>query len=115
MTDTRKQAIDACQECHLICQEMLAYHGDEMGGKQLSSQHIKRLMATIEICQVTANMLTIRAPLIDELCEICAQICEQCATSCGAIENDAMKRCEEACKRAIKACYAESNHIKQAA
>jgi hypothetical protein len=99
--DTRTTAITACQECHLICQEALAYHGDEKGGKQLSSQHIKRLMAAIELCQVTADMLAIRAPLIDQLCELTARVLEQCATS--------------GCQRCIHALYAASNHIKQAA
>ncbi len=115
MSNERKTAIAACQECHMICQEMLAYHGDESGGKQLSSGHIKRLMATIEICQVTANLLTIRAPLIDQLCDICAHICEQCATSCRAIDNEAMQRCAEICKRCAQSCYAESSHVKQVA
>lgn len=115
MYNTHSEAIAACQECHLTCQEMLAYHGDESGGKQLSSQHIRRLIAAIEICQVTANLLMIRAPLIDSLCEICAHICEQCAVSCGAIDNEGMQRCAKACRYAMHACYAESNYMRQAA
>ncbi len=115
MSDTRKNAISACQSCHLVCQEALAYHGDETGGRQLSSQHIKRLMSCIEICQTTANMLMIRAPLTDRLCEICAHICEQCATSCRAIECDSMKQCAKEAGDCAKACYEAGNHIKHAA
>lgn len=115
MSDVRKNAIKACQDCHLICQETLAYHGDETGGKQLSPQHIKRLMACIEVCQTTANMLVIRAPLVDQLCDICAHICEQCATSCRTIECDAMKECADAAAQCAKACYEAGSHIKRAA
>ncbi|QQG35763.1 MAG: four-helix bundle copper-binding protein [Micavibrio aeruginosavorus] len=115
MTDTRKNAIAACQTCHLLCQETLAYHGDETGGRQLSPQHIKRLMACIEICQTTANLLAIRAPLIDQLCEICAHICEQCASSCRAVECDEMRQCANAAGHCASACYEASNHIKKAA
>ncbi len=115
MIDTRQNAIDACQECHLLCQELLAYHGDETGGKQLSSQHIKRLVACIEMCQTTANLLTIRAPLIDQLCEITAHICEQCATSCRSIECEAMKKCANICSQCAGACYEASSRIKKAA
>lgn len=113
--DTRTEAITVCQECHFICQEALAYHGNEAGGAQLSPQHLKRLMATIELTQTTANMLAIRAPMIDQLCELTARVAEQCATSCAAIELEAMKRCASACQRCIRALYEESNHIKQAA
>lgn len=115
MNDTRKKAINACTSCHLACQETLAYHGDQTGGKQLSPQHIKRLMACIEICRTTANLLVIRAPLSDQICEICAHICEQCATSCHAIECDGMKECYETCKNCAAACFEESAHIKKAA
>lgn len=115
MKDTRKNAIESCIACHLSCQETLAYHGDQMGGKQLSPQHIKRLMSCIEICQTTANLLTIRAPLIDQVCEICAHMCEQCATSCRAIDCDAMKKCADLCGRCAGACLEESAHVKKAA
>lgn len=112
---SRTDAITTCQECHLICQESLAFHGDEEGGKQLSSQHIKRMMACIELCQTTANMLAIHAPLLDQICELCARICEQCATSCDAKEHESMKQCASACQRCAKALLDESHHIKQAA
>lgn len=115
MTDKHKQAIDACLACHITCQEMLAYHGDETGGRQLSSQHIKRLMACIEICQTTANLLAIRAPLSEQLCEICAHICEQCATSCAAIENKAMHKCADVCRDCSRACYEASHSMKKVA
>lgn len=113
--DTRTAAITACQECHVACQEALAYHGDEKGGTQLSHQHIKRLMAAIELCQTTANMLIIRAPLMDQFCELTARVLEQCATSCDAIHIEAMKRATASCQRCIHALYEASNHIKQAA
>jgi hypothetical protein len=113
--NSHKEAIAACMECHITCQAALAFHGDEEGGKQLSSQHIKRMMACIELCQVTANMLAIRAPMLDQLCELCARMCEQCATSCEAKEHDAMKACASACQRCAKALLDESHHIKQAA
>lgn len=115
MVDTRELAISNCQKCHRVCHEMLVYHGDVLGGKQLSPQHIKRLMAAIEISQLTADMLAIRAPLVDRLCELCAEVCEQCATSCIALDHEAMQRCAEVCIHAAKACYDENNHIKQAA
>lgn len=110
-----REAIAVCYECHLICQETLAYHGDESGGKQLSPQHIKRMMACSEFCQTTANMLSIRAPLLDRICELCASICEQCATSCEAKEYEAMKQCASACQRCAKVLLDESYHIKQVA
>lgn len=109
------EAIIACQDCHLICREALALHGDEAGGSQLSPRHIKRVMACIEICQTTANLLVIRAPMSDQLCELCAHLCEQCATSCRAIDLDIMKRCVAACQRCARACYDASYQIKQAA
>lgn len=115
MTDKHKQAIESCHTCHITCQEMLAYHGDETGGRQLSSQHIKRLMACIEICQTTANLLAIRAPLSEQLCEICAHICEQCATSCAAIENKAMHKCADICRDCSRACYEASHSMKKVA
>lgn len=114
-TSIHEAAITACQECHLTCQRVLAYHGDEEGGKQLSPRHIKRMMACLELCQTTANMLVIRAPLVDQLCELCAQLCEQCATSCEAKEHEAMKECAAACRRCAKALRDESHHIRQAA
>lgn len=113
--NTREEALAACHECHMMCHEALAYHGDETGGTQLSHRHIKRLMAAIELTQTTANMLAIRAPLADQLCELTARVCEQCATSCDAIHTESMKRCTSACQRCIRALYEESNHIKQAA
>ena len=115
MTDTRKIAIEECMSCHRTCLETLAYHGDTMGGSQLSPQHIKRLMACIEMCRTTADMLAIRAPFSDQISEICAHICEQCATSCRAIECDAMKKCADSCGRCARACFEESAHIKKAA
>ncbi len=115
MTDTRKNAIDACHGCHQACLETLAYHGHETGGRQLSHQHIKRLMACIELCQTTANMLVIRAPLVEQLCEICAHVCEQCATSCRAIDLKSMKDCASACDHCASACFEESAHLKKAA
>lgn len=115
MSHTREDAIAACHECHIACQEALAYHGDEKGGTQLSHQHIKRLMAAIALTQTTADMLVIRAPLIDQLCELTARVLEQCATSCDAIHIDAMRRATSACQRCIHALYEASNHIKQAA
>ena len=115
MTNIHQEAIAACQECHMTCQDALAYHGDEGGGKQLSSQHLKRLMAAIELCQTTSNLLAIRAPMVDQLCELCAHICEQCATSCIAIDIEAMKRCAVVCQHCAKALWDESHHIKQVA
>ncbi|MCD6034303.1 MAG: ferredoxin [Rickettsiales bacterium] len=115
MTTVHQEAINACQECHFTCLEALALHGDEKGGKQLSSQHIKRMMACIIISETTANMLTIHAPLIDQLCELCARLCEQCATSCKAIELESMTHCVASCQRCAKACYEESYRIKHAA
>ncbi len=115
MMDTRTEAITYCHECHIACQEALAYHGDEKGGSQLSHQHIKRLMAAITLTQTTTDMLIIRAPLIDQLCELTARVLEQCAASCDAIHIDAMKRAASSCQRCVHALYEASNHIKQAA
>ncbi len=108
------EIIRACNECHSACLEALVFHGDKAGGRQLSSQHIKRLVSCMEICQTTSNMLTIGSPLLDRICEICAYICEQCATSCSHASGRLMERCVEACKACAGACLEESYNLKQA-
>ncbi|MAL80827.1 MAG: hypothetical protein CMN55_17285 [Sneathiella sp.] len=114
MLDNRSDAIAACREFQHICQQMLIFHQETDRGERLSNQQTKRLVAAIELCQTTANLLTVEAPFSRRICEICAQTCQLCIPVCRIMDRKELS-CLQPCIRCIQTCYAESNQLARVA
>ncbi len=110
----RGEVIGSCLQCHLACQEALGRHAREKEGMPLSTQHIERMTATIQLSMTAAEMLVMRSPLADHFCELAAGTARECASQCEATELDAMKYSAEMCWRCAEALSAQSAQLQAA-
>jgi len=101
--------IDACNECHETCLQMLPYCL-RAGGKHIEEQHLRLMINCAEICQTAANFMLSGSPLHGAVCAACAEICDACAESCEQVSD--MEECAEACRRCAESCQdmAKSYH-----
>lgn len=102
---TLKACIDACTQCHNVCQETIR-HCLLQGEKHVAPEHIGLLIACSEICQTSANTMLLGVHEHRHTCRACAEICESCSHSCSALagSDDAMKACADICERCAESC-----------
>src|SRR3569623_797999 len=72
--------IDACNECHETCLQMLPYCL-RAGGKHIEEQHLRLMINCAEICQTAANFMLSGSPLHGAVCAACAEKCQDMAKS----------------------------------
>jgi len=102
--EQRRQFIQACWDCRNECQETLFNLCLEMGGRHAEERHVKLMMDCIAICQTTADFMTRRSSMYNEVAGVCAQICAACADSCERIGGAEMLHCAEICRRCATCC-----------
>ena len=98
-----KQAcIDACLECHRVCEEMAFDHCLRMGGRHVEREHYMLMLNCADICRTSAHFMMADSKLHEDVCRVCADVCEACAESCSHLEG--MERCVEACRACEQQC-----------
>jgi hypothetical protein len=99
-----QQCIDACMECHTICEEILPY-AMQRGGKHAEPNLMRMLLDCAELCN-TAGLLMMRgSELHRRMCEVCAEACRRCAEMLASVMDDErMRWCMEACHRCAEMC-----------
>lgn len=101
---TLAPCIDDCTNCHRVCLETIQ-HCLKKGGAHVEADHLGLMMLCAEICQTSANAMTLGVHQHVHTCRACAEICEACAKSCAAMESDpVMKACAETCARCAQSC-----------
>lgn len=94
--------IQDCLRCHEVCLGMTSHHCLEKGGKHGEPNHLRLMLACVEICRAAASIMLINVEQHKNVCSACAEICEACAASCEKIGG--MEPCVEACLRCAKSC-----------
>ena len=99
----KKQCIQDCLDCHLVCQEIaLSLHAE---GRQAAANHVRLLLDCAAICQASADFMAGDSDLQGRFFGACAEICPRCAQECERFESDAqMKACANACRRCGESC-----------
>jgi hypothetical protein len=106
LEELTQQCIDACQECHTVCLDAVAYCL-LMGEEHAKPSHIKALLDCAEICQTSANLMLRGSHLQAITCETCAEACEDCARYCDQFAVDLkMQACADLCRRCSRSCRA---------
>ena len=101
-----QDCIDACIECHRVCEETVIYCLQQ-GGEHTEPSHIRLLLDCAEICQTSANFMLRGSDLHMRTCGVCAEACEQCAADCERMGSDEQMRiCAETCRRCAESCSA---------
>lgn len=100
-----QQCIQNCSDCHRICLATVP-HCLRMGGDHASPGHITTLLQCAKLCETSADMMLLNAPLHTQVCNVCAQACERCADECERMaEGDQqMLDCAAACRRCAESC-----------
>lgn len=97
--DPRTAALRRCAD---VCSETMTYCL-ERGGDHAETEHIRCLVDTVELCNVTANAIARESDHVEELARVCADVCGCTAECCDEFEDDAqLKGCAEACREAAE-------------
>lgn len=94
--------IEACSECHDVCQQMVFQHCLQLGGKHAEPEHLKLMTDCIQICHTAADFMLRASPRHTLVCDVCAEICEACADDCERIGE--MEECVEVCRHCAECC-----------
>jgi hypothetical protein len=105
LTDTLRECIHNCLDCHAICTETVV-HCLKIGGKHADAGHIRLLLDCGAICATSGDFMLRGSPHHVRTCGICAEICEQCADSCEALAggDQTMLECAKICRRCAGSC-----------
>lgn len=97
-----RDCIEACTECHGICEHMIYEHCLRLGGEHVKPDHLKLMADCAQICRTAADFMQRGSPRHMHVCGVCAEICEACADDCERIGE--MEDCVAACRRCAKSC-----------
>lgn len=98
------RCIEACTECHAICEHMIHQHCLQRGGRHVAPAHLTLMADCAEICRVSAGFMLRGSPRHLLTCQACAEICEACAKDCEEVGD--MHDCVQACRRCAEECQA---------
>jgi hypothetical protein len=99
-----QQCIQACQDCHAICVDTVAYCLT-VGGAHAAPEHLAVLTDCAEICHLSEDAMRRDSMTATTLCAACADVCDACATECDGFLGDAqMKVCADRCRSCAAAC-----------
>lgn len=96
------KCIQACSECHDMCEHMIYQHCLQMGGKHVEAEHLKLMADCAQICRTSADFMLRGSPRHMVTCRACAEICEACADDCERIGE--MDDCVQVCRNCAAAC-----------
>ena len=109
MSDSMKQCIENCTECHNSCVATLA-HCLKMSGKHVEAPHLMALLDCAHSCRASADFMLRGSELHAKVCDVCAEACERCAKSCAQLGDDVeMKACADTCWRCAESCKQMAN------
>ena len=97
-----QSCLEACMQCHRICQQTALNHCLEAGGKHVEPEHYRLMLSCAEICQTSANFQLGSSPFSAQLCGVCAEVCQAFAESCKKV--GAMDECVAACEHCARTC-----------
>lgn len=96
--------IDTCTDCHRTCLQTVK-HCLAKGGQHTAPDHLGLLLLCAEICQTSANAMTLGVHQHVHTCRACSEICKACGDACAAMDSDpAMKACADICARCADTC-----------
>lgn len=99
--------IQACLDCHRICEEMALGHCLEMGGRHVERVHYTLMLNCADICRTAAHFMMADSALHSRVCAVCAEVCTACALSCEPLAD--MADCVAACRNCAQQCDAMSS------
>jgi hypothetical protein len=105
--------IDACLDCHRVCEEMALGHCLEMGGAHVERSHYALMLNCADICRTAAHFMMADNGYHEQLCAVCAEVCEACADSCERLGD--MAECVRACRNCAGECRVMAEAIVQKA
>lgn len=99
-----QSCIDICNRCAQTCLQTAMNQCLEMGGQHVEPEHFRLMMSCAQICQLSANFMSMNSRFHNRTCEVCAEVCEACASDCeniGSMENcvSVCRECAESCKQ----------------
>lgn len=83
--------VSAIEACASTCSATFAYCLT-MGGEHVEEHHLKNLTDCMEICLLTASLVSRGSPHGEELMAVCASSCREVADSCKHFKEDAHLR-----------------------
>jgi hypothetical protein len=105
LTRQMQECIEACMNCHSICEETMSSCMQQGGQQQM--QVMRALMDCSETTRMCADMMMRRSPMHTDMCALCAKACDMCAEACTTMPDDQqLTRCAEACRRCAETCRA---------
>jgi hypothetical protein len=103
--ESRKSAgIDACLDCHRVCEEMALGFCLDRGGEHVERTHYALLLNCADICRTAAHFMMADSALHEQVCGVCADVCGACADSCERVGE--MSECASACRTCAEKCRA---------
>jgi len=96
------RCINDCEHCHRVCLRMAMSYCLEQGGEHVEPPHFRLLLASADICRVTADAMLSAFLMYEGLCALCVRVCRECAQSCERVGD--LDECVEACRRCAASC-----------
>jgi hypothetical protein len=114
-----RECEEACGHCEATCHT--AFHHCVTQAAAGKAEHAKMAQMVADcaaFCDLAAQMIARRSPLMVLSCRACAEACRHCAQECDSAAADAMmrtcatacRRCEEHCRRMVQAMGGEHRH-----
>jgi hypothetical protein len=99
--------IEACENCHAVCQETLNYCLDK-GGELAVPSLLRAILECGDIANVAGRFVERHFDHHEQICRTAAEICKRGAKSFSAFSHlDAkLAECAEACRECAEACNA---------
>jgi hypothetical protein len=95
------RCIEDCERCHRACLRAMSYCL-EQGGRHAELPHFRLLLASANVCRMTADAMLAGFPFYEHLCAVCARMCRDCAQSC--CDFDDLQDCGDACRTCVHSC-----------
>jgi hypothetical protein len=96
--------VSVAEACASACNAAFAYCLTR-GGDHVEEHHLKSLADCMEVCQLTATLVSRGSRYGDAMRAVCADACHDVATSCARFTDDpGMVACGDAARRAEAWC-----------
>lgn len=111
--DTTHSEISEIEKCLQYCEascitavEAGLYYID-VTGRELDSQYLERLGASVEICSLGPDFLEAQdVEMYKQIIGICTDVCENCADTCRVLDDDDpfIQECAALCRQYAQRC-----------
>jgi hypothetical protein len=104
VTELEAAAINACDHCALLCEDVVQTHSSFGAATVQFSTDQVAILACRDVCRLVASAIRDGDPFVRHICEWCAGVCVECASR-QRLNCDRWPELRAACNDAARRCF----------